>query len=371
MDNPYGFLKIFRHNAKLQSLLEERVTAPIYSRIKPTNTCNHHCFFCSFNPDHEYILSETIKRDDKIPREKMMEILSDFKDMGVKAIAYSGGGEPLTYPYIEETMKKTLEYDINLAIITNGQKLNGERAELLTQAKWVRISLDATNAEIFSETRKVPEKFFYELVENIENFAQKKNPKCELGINFIVHNKNSDQIYNSVRFLRDLGVNHVKITPMWLEQGFFEYHSQTKDKVLEQISKAREEISSNSFRIYDTYENDFNMSGVCERIYSRCYIMQIVPVIAADSKVYFCHDKAYTTSGVLGSIKNQSFKDLWFSEQVAEKFQNFDPQENCKHYCTNDFKNRLINEVITNPRKLDELLEKNSEIDYGQHINFI
>jgi len=39
----------------------------------------------------------------------MLEILSDFKEMGVKAITFSGGGEPLIYSHIEEVMKKALE----------------------------------------------------------------------------------------------------------------------------------------------------------------------------------------------------------------------------------------------------------------------
>ena len=72
---------------------------------------------------------------DEIKREKILEIIQDFKSIGVKAVTFSGG-EPLLYPYIEEIM----EAGIELSIITNGSLLTGKKVELLSKAKWVRIS---------------------------------------------------------------------------------------------------------------------------------------------------------------------------------------------------------------------------------------
>lgn len=354
-ESKYGSLKILWHPNKLKSLLEGEVVAPIYVRVKPTNRCNHRCYYCIFDPKLRDVISRRFKRGDEIPKEKIEQILDDFQEMGVKAVTYSGGGDPLVYSFISETLRKTLENNLDLSVITNGQQLNGERADLLTKAKWVRISLDSPNPETFVKIRRVPERFFYELVDNISQFAQKKDPKCEFGINFVVNNENSSQVYDAVKFFRELGVNHIKITPVSVEE-FFEYHRPVKDVVLEQIFQARKDFTRKGFEVYDTYENDFNMTGVCERTYSQCYMMQILPVIGADSVVYTCHDKPYTESGVIGSIKDRSFKDLWFSPETAEKFRTFDPREQCQHYCTNDAKNRLI----------DKLMEC-----YGDHINFV
>ena len=49
---------------------------------------------------------------------------------GVKAVTFSGGGEPLVYPYITETMEKVLDAGIDLSIITNGSMLKGRNAQL-------------------------------------------------------------------------------------------------------------------------------------------------------------------------------------------------------------------------------------------------
>ena len=161
----YGTSKILRHPAKLQSFVKDKVEAPVYVRFKPTNICNHHCYYCAYDSNSPSGVDRTLQ----LSREKVMETIDNFKEMGVRAVTFSGGGEPLIFPHIAEAMKKILDYSIDLSIITNGQSLNGEKAKLLAKAKWVRISLDSSDAKIFSETRGVPETWFDELVENIKN----------------------------------------------------------------------------------------------------------------------------------------------------------------------------------------------------------
>ena len=353
---PYGSLKIVWHPEKLNSFLKGKVSSPLYVRIKPTNRCDHSCFWCSYDPNAGNILSEEINRTDEIPNEKMMEILSDFKEMGVKAITYSGGGEPLVYPHIIKTLEKTLDNNIDLSIITNGQRLSERRAELLAKSKWVRISADYCDPETFMKSRRIVEKSFYKLQENIKKFAKIKDPECELGINFIIHHINKDKVYESAKFFKDLGVNHVRYTPRWMEEGWEEYHQPFKENVIEQIKLAQQELPNERFKVYDTYENDFNKPQITKRSYSKCAIMQIVPVIAADSCVYFCHDKTYTAGGRLGPIKDRSFKELWFSKEAKEKFDNFDAKAECAQHCVYDEKNSFINQVLDS---------------YGGHVNFI
>ncbi len=365
----YGNLKLLLHHEKLISFLEDKITSPVYIRMKPTNKCNHHCNFCSYDPvTGDLSVRNELNRTDEIPREKMLEILDDFKDMAVKAVTYSGGGEPLIYPYIEEAMQKTLDYGINLSIITNGQNLNGKKAEILSQANWVRVSSDASDAKSFSKIRRVPEEWFYKLTENIRNFAKIKNSKCELGINFVVHNDNFSQVYRSANHFKDLGCNHIKITPKWVS-NFREYHEPIKESVLEQITKARQDFQNKNFNVYDTYEGDFSGASVSERNYDRCYVMQTIPVIAANCKIYFCHDKAYASDGILGDIKSKSFKDLWFSKEAADFFKKFNPKEKCKHHCANDSKNIISNGIVKRKQEYSLIL---AALDcYGEDINFI
>ncbi len=351
---PYSNLKIFAHAEALNQIGEGRRIAPIYVRIKPTNYCNHKCYYCSY-ADSALGLRDSVNRQDQIPRDKMREIIGDMANMGVKAVTFSGGGEPLVYPYIVEAMQQVLDAGIDLSIITNGQLLQGERAEVLAKAKWVRVSFDSANADTYAKTRNLSLNAFDEVCNNICEFAKKKQENCELGINFVINHENADQVYKMAEMVKKLGVNHIKYTAR-VTKDLFAYHEPFRQNVIEQIKRAKTQLEDEKFKVINKYEGDFDSALVFHRCYEKCYINRIFTVIAADCKVYFCHDKAYVSEGAVGDLCDRSFKDLWFSEETTKRYQNFNPQEECNHHCVYDDRNELLNTFYS--------LDRN-------HINFI
>lgn len=340
----YSILKVFHHPEKIRSLVKKKVTAPIYVRIKPTNVCPHNCFYCVYNWKFSGIHPDS-NQHDIIPREKMMEILDDLKEMDVKAVTYSGGGEPLSYPWISEVLKKTLEYNIDLSIITNAQLLNGEVAEMLGQANWVRISLDYPNAEIFSKIRRCPKELFNQIRENIKNFKKIKDPRCSLGVNCVINEYNYDKILAITQFCKELGIDNLRFAPLW-KNNFEEYHKKIKNEAIRQINKAKE-FADDKIDIGSTYKRYFDKTtGTNLRPYNKCFYMQMVPVIAADQNIYTCHNNAYNSKGKIGTIKDKSFKTLWLSKETDDFFNHFKPQEICTHECSNDEKNKILNEYM-------------------------
>lgn len=354
---PYSNLKIFHHPDILKRLEKGERTVPLYIRIKPTNKCNQNCYYCHYR--NSYLTLDEYNPTDYIPQDKMLEIVSDMQAMGVKAVTFSGGGEPLIYPYINEAMEKILNAGIDLSIITNGTMLKGKSAELLAKAKWVRISIDSSNDELYSSMRSVPKGMFNDLCENIKKFSQIKSMKCELGINFVVNKENHTCVFDIAELMRSLGVNHIKFTPAMSNQAE-EYHRPFKNQVIEEISRAKKQLENDQFRIIDLYTSDFKRledgTMFFDRAYTKCFIKEFICVIAANSKVYFCHDKAYLKNGLVGDLKQVSFKKLWFSDEVDKKFMNFNAQCICNEHCVYDDRNILLNSFFS--------LDKN-------HINFI
>ena len=350
---PYSNLKIFAHAHALDDIGAGKRIAPIYIRIKPTNYCNHKCYYCSY-ADSQLGLRDSVKRQDQIPWEKMQEIISDISDMGVKAVTFSGGGEPLVYPHIVETMQKILDSGIDLSIITNGQLLKGDRANVLANAKWVRISFDSADAGTYARIRKLPPEAFGEVCDNVRRFSEIKKEGCELGVNFVINHENAHQVYAMAEMVKELGANHIKYTAR-VTKDLFQYHEPFKQDAIEQIHRA-EGLNGGVFRVINKYEGDFDSALVFHRCYEKCYVNRIFTVIAADSKVYFCHDKAYVKEGVVGDLKNQSFKDLWFLRETVKRYQEFNPQKECNHHCVYDDRNGLLNTFYS--------LDRN-------HINFI
>lgn len=341
MKSKYSNLKIFHYKDKLDSLEKnEDIKPPIHIRIKPTNVCNHNCWYCAYKVDNLQLGQDMVERD-FIPLEKMMEIIDDCKNMGVKAITFSGGGEPFTYRYFTETIKKVIESNIKFASLTNGSKLKDEIAELFAfNATWLRVSIDGWDGESYSKYRGVKENAFSKLLNNMENF-QKLNGSCALGVSYIVDNKNYNHIYDFAKMMKNIGVNSIKISPCIVDNNGSknnDYHRPFFNIAKEQAIKAKEELEDDSFEVNELYHWQTENS---EKSYKWCPYSQILPVIGADLNIYPCQDKAYNLeNGLIGSIKNKRFKEFWFEDK--NKFFKIDPSCHCNNHCVADDKNKMI-----------------------------
>lgn len=342
MIDKYSQYKITWFKEKLESFANNKVEAPVYVRIKPTNRCVHDCYFCicrsKFSEMHELC-----NKTDELPKEKLIEIVNDLKQMGVEAITLSGGGEPLHHPDILEILNEINKLGLDNSIITNGQLLSEDRAMALKNAKWVRVSINYYDSASFEKTRRVPGKFFSKIYKNVENFAKIKNKDCDLAVNFVVDNNNYTHLFKIAKSLKQLGVENIRFAPLWLP-NFKSYHEPLKNKVLLQIRQAREALNDKNFTVYDSYDIDFQAQ---KRTCSKCYMMQTVPIIAADGNIYTCHNKSYDKDGLIGSIKDKKFSEMWFSSETKAIFDSFNPIKCCSHHqCAGDKKNILINKML-------------------------
>jgi MoaA/NifB/PqqE/SkfB family radical SAM enzyme len=283
---------------------------------------------------------------DKIPPEKMAEITDDLIEMGVKAVTFSGGGEPLIYPRFAEAVEKLASGGIQVAALTNGSRLTGWVAEALaTHATWVRISIDGWDGKSYARYRDVKEDAFEKVLANIAAFTRLKS-RCVVGASIIVDRDNASRIYELADRLKAAGVSHAKISPCIVSNSGAEnnsYHESIQGTVRQQIENAAWDFNDDHFRIVDHYHQ---MEEKFSKDYSACPFAQYLTVIAADLKVYTCQDKAYTESGLLGSIAETRFKDFWFSEENRKALAAIDPRCHCDHHCVAEPKNRLLNELL-------------------------
>ena len=172
-----------------------------------------------------------------------------------------------------------------------------------------------------------------------------KNDTCELGINFVIGKENYTEISQVAETMKSLGADHVKFAPLFSNdtEG---YHKDIKDDVTAQLDELGKRLNDGSFKIIDLYTDDFDNYEVFKRTYSRCPIKEFVCIIAANSKVYYCHDKAYLSDGCVCDLNVQSFREGWYSDEVTEKFRKFDAMKTCGQHCVYDSRNILINSYL-------------------------
>lgn len=345
MSKIYTNAKIFHFHQKLADMRSGRWTAPIHVRLKPTNTCNHRCSYCCYRNENLF-LSERLNEQDEIPHRKMQELVADLCAMGVRAVTLSGGGEPLCYPHIIETIEGLAKGGVKVAMLTNGALMAGRAAGALGRlATWVRVSMDAANAADYARCRDVSEKEFDKVCRNIRIFAESKGDGCVLGVNFIVTRENHHDTYAFLDLMKQLGAEHVKVSCAVVSTRPDEnaaYARPFYDSVKEQIARGVRQLADDSFAVIDKFHMPEADQEAFARGYTRCPFAECLTVIAADQNVYTCQDKAYTTSGLLGSIRDRSFKELWFSDELRQRLANLDPSRQCHHHCVAHGKNLAL-----------------------------
>jgi MoaA/NifB/PqqE/SkfB family radical SAM enzyme len=349
-------MKIFHFREKLDSLRRESdlVLPPLHVRIKPTNACNHNCWYCAYRAENLQ-LGQDMNPQDSIPREKMLELVDDLAEMGVRAVTFSGGGDPFCYPHLPEAAERLAEKGVRFAALTNGSRLNGRLAEVFaSNATWLRVSMDGWDDASYVAYRGCPSGEYGRILANMEAFKRVGGP-CNLGVCIVVDKRNHNHIFDLIGRLKDVGVDSVKVAPCIVSNSNSDnncYHQPLFSVVKEQTARAIATFAVQGFEIFDSYHTQLEsfVKG-----YHWCPYLQITPVIGADLQVYACHDKAYNkASGVLGSICGTRFKDFWL--EGREKFFNISPSADCSHHCVVDASNRQILEYL--------------EADYN-HLGFV
>ncbi len=189
----------------------------------------------------------------------------DCAEMGVKAITFSGGGEPLVYKYMPQTLRKLVETPIAFATLTNGARLKGEVAELFAKyGTWVRVSMDGYDNESYKKFRSTGKGEFDKIIGNMEAF-KKIGGKCYLGVSFIVGQENYHAIYAMSKILSEIGVDSLKISPTITSnesEATKAYHAKIYNEVKEQVARAKADFSSR-LEIYDSYHYQLKAWGLC------------------------------------------------------------------------------------------------------------
>lgn len=341
----YANTKIFHFPERLSAVARGEAAAPLHIRLKPTNRCNHRCHYCCYRNSNLF-LSQLMNEQDQIPEAKMAELVRDFARMGVKAVTFSGGGEPLCYPYITQTVAGLAAAGIKVAMLSNGGLLHGEVAELLaTRAVWLRISMDAADREGYAASRGVTPAEFDRVCANIQRFAAISGRTCVLGLNLIVTRDNSPRILDFLKLTRDLGVDHVKVSGVVVSTepaANDAYHAPIYPQVRRQLDQAISQLGNAHFTIVDLLHEPESRKEIYQKGYDWCPMSRFLIVIGADQQVYTCQDKAYTTSGLLGSLRETEFAQFWLSPGTTARLKALDPSRDCRHHCVAHQKNLML-----------------------------
>lgn len=343
----YSPYKLVHHPDVIAKLRSKEHFAPLQVHVVPTNRCNQNCSFCAYRM-HGYSSSQNFGTGDVMPSAKLMETINSCANMGVKALQYTGGGEPTVHPNIEQAFELTYDCGLELALVSNGVNWSNKTIELLAGASWVRVSVDAFSPALYSKTRRVPEAHFHKMLANLKALAKTK--EGVLGVGFVITKENWQEVYQACRLFKEIGVDNFRISAAFTDKGlsyFDGWFEDARDLVLETVA----DFNDDNFTVFNLFNDRISdlFDGV--QNYDFCGMKNLVPYIGADQIVYTCCTLAYNDLGVIGSIKDCTFEELWFSADVKEFLAKHNPRHRCRLPCMFEKKNEFIEYCIkSNPK---------------------
>jgi len=197
-------------------------------------------------------------------------------ECGCRAIAFSGGGEPLLHPNIEEAMEYIHRKGMQIAMTTNGLLLP-EYADLTKYLTWCRIS--------FSDWR---------ILNDAEELSPILKRPVDWGFNYVYGLKpRIKEIRKLIEFGAQHNVVHIRVTTDYLQSKYVS------------VEKVRKAVNLEDVRVW------WAPKKVSTHGAEKCWLSLLKPIIAADGYVYPC------CGANIRSLENPSY---CFDEQSRMKY---------------------------------------------------
>ncbi len=372
---PYSVQKLVHHPEALQMMREGKHQSPTQIHFMPALACNQSCGFCSYGhrlstdgPEQLGWKNMALMSDDYMPRAKMLECIRDWREMGVCAIELTGGGEPLIYPHVDDFLAEMASWRADLALVTNGTALTPTRAAAfgLTNWKWARVSIDAGDPETYAKTRRVPSSHWTLAWRAVSLLAGLKTDiEQRVGVGYVIDHSNYQGVYDGIQKAVACGADNIRVALAFTPQHLSRFPEGSLGEVALQLGEAKYDFGD-KIQINDLVsERTKNIENQTQD-YRYCAVKEVLCVVGGDQQVYTCCTLAFNPKGLIGSIKEQSFQQLW--EAKAEWFARHDARKVCKIPCLYEMRNKRALDLLSmSPEEVASIAGQ----DQGIHKNFI
>jgi MoaA/NifB/PqqE/SkfB family radical SAM enzyme len=349
----YSPFKVVHFQERLARLKEGKPINPVHLQIVPTNKCNSRCPMCAYRLEG-YTSNQTFKPNDEIPKDKLIEIIEAAHWMGVRAIQFTGGGEPLVHPDIKEVFTYALDRGFKCALVTNGVLLDHDLSLILSDFAWVRVSVDAADPITYKRVRGLNGEVFNKVLNNIARLVAMRRTGT-VGVGYVVFQENAHAIEKAAMLYKSIGVDNFRISAGFTPEGYA-YHTPHLDLAIKASQGAVDKFSYGDFTVFNNFKDRIRDLFEGFQDYDFCPMKDFMTYVGADLNVYTCCTLAYNERGLIGQIRNRSLGELWKSKDKERFFTRHNPKVDCRHPCMYLAKNEFINYCLSkNPKHVEFL----------------
>ena len=309
-------MKLFQHMDRLHAIKHGERPAPVNVEIDLSNRCSLGCEWCHFAYTHtrgplagkRSKPTDAVSGGDLMTTDMAFSVLWQLQTAGVESVTWTGGGEPTLHPDFDKAIDAAAGYGLQQGLYTHGGHIDAERAALLKHTlTWVFVSLDECTAQTYKTSKGVDR--FDAATDGIRRLVAAEGD-ATIGVGFLMHAGNANQVHDMVRFARSLGVDYVQFRPTVLFEQDAPGELQEHDlawirRAMGMLNAYRDSFVIADRERFDMYAN-WNGHG-----YPTCNWSALQTVITPNGKVWRCTNKREHPDALLGDLSVESFADVW------------------------------------------------------------
>lgn len=290
-------LKLLHHRQALARFIGGNWTAPpVQVEISPTNSCNAKCPWCF------YISGQYKQRhsEEELAWPLLSKALQEMASMGVKAVTWTGGGDPSVYSCINLAVDLAHDLGLSQGIFTNGYR----PIQAPEKLDWIRIT--------------VTEK--YVITKHVAEYAK----KTKVGVNFNYCHENALKLVDMAKAARDAGVSYFQVRPALADRYDLQVPYLKPDHL--------KCLETPSFRIVLTdykWEDYRRPHG-----YPKCHGHRMVPFLWHNGDLSVCAYHFGKPEFTFGNLHRHGFLSIWTCEKRRTMCEaGVDVIPDCQHCC--------------------------------------
>ncbi len=298
--------KLMLHIERLQQWLQGKRIAPIYAEVGLSGSCNHRCSFCSF----DYLKYKPVFLEEAVAR----RFIDEAAQAGVRAVLYSGEGEPFLHSRAAGIIAYTKQKGIDVAVSTNGVLLSPRILdEVLPSLTWMRVSLNAGTAKTYAMVHGAKKEDFSIVLRNLAMAVKtkiKKGIRVALGVQCVLLSKNHKEIMALAKVLRDTGVDYFTVKPFSTHPSSLNRQGRwdSGDKVLLRLKQKLQVLETDAFRIIFRTRSIEKLNE--SKPYPHCLGLPFAVHVTASGEVFACNYFVGNGRYSLGNINRTGFKAI-------------------------------------------------------------
>lgn len=351
MKAAYSHLKSAWHLKQITQMRNGFQIVPKQVHFIISDLCNQDCHFCAYRSSTGFTNEQfgedmgkgfTMNPNRMIDMMKAIEILDDCFRLGVKAIQFTGGGEPTVHPDHMGIFAYAQGLGLQTSLVTNGTRLLDGWEGVLSKMAWIRVSVDAGTPETYSKVRRCPPEQYEKTLSNIRRIVANAPESCLVGAGYVVTRENYKEIFEGCLNLKHAGVPYVRLCAMFSTDGPG-YYEGIYEAIKERIQRAKS-LEGDHFKVIDLFGDRISDLSQHSPDYSFCGYQQFVTYIGANLRVYRCCTTSYTKHGEVGDLSDKRFSEWFNSDRKDGQYAEFDART-CE-VCQFNGQNRVINYLL-------------------------